>query len=140
MILLFKVNLTLSIFRSNLTATPSTLPTAAQSSFALPNAFTSSNPFSNFTGLVPSASNAPKTISQSENQEIVRRETMSEIVTVDSKQAEFNMKLKKLNATFFQWVSRQIEEHPLSLWKDGLKVTILCTLKQYCRILIARVS
>jgi len=30
--------------------------------------------------------------------------------------------MKKLNAAFFSWVSRQMQENPLCIWKEGLKV------------------
>ena len=31
-------------------------------------------------------------------------------------------KIKKLNESFLKWAAKQIETHPLSIWKEGVKV------------------
>lgn len=33
-------------------------------------------------------------------------------------------KVKKLNESFLKWASKQIETHPLSIWKEGVKVQL----------------
>lgn len=33
-------------------------------------------------------------------------------------------KIKKLNESFLKWASKQIETHPLSIWKEGVKVQL----------------
>ena len=123
---------------------PSVLPSfpafSTTSSFAA-----SSNPFSNFTGLsqppkssivslslpftttttttAAAAIEPPKSTQVSaERKTEVLTTTTTAAVPESSKQSEFNVKLKKLNSSFSQWVQRQMVEHPLSLWKDGLKV------------------
>ena len=37
--------------------------------------------------------------------------------------SDYKSKMKKLNGSILSWMDRQIVEHPLSIWKDGLKVT-----------------
>jgi hypothetical protein len=37
-------------------------------------------------------------------------------------ESEYKKKMRKLNNSFLNWTNRQINEHPLSIWKDGVKV------------------
>ena len=102
---------------------PSALPSfpafSTTSSFAAP-----SNPFSNFTGLSQPQKSGAVPLSFPLTTTVVAAAAASTIaVPESSKQSEFNTKLKKLNSSFSQWVQRQMIEHPLSLWKDGLKVS-----------------
>lgn len=39
-----------------------------------------------------------------------------------AKDSDYKSKMKKLNGSILSWMDRQIIEHPLSIWKDGLKV------------------
>mmetsp|Transcript_129302 Transcript_129302/g.253230 ORF Transcript_129302/g.253230 Transcript_129302/m.253230 type:complete len:481 (+) Transcript_129302:55-1497(+) len=36
-------------------------------------------------------------------------------------ESEQSKKIRKLNESFFKWASKQIETHPLSIWKDGVQ-------------------
>jgi len=79
------------------------------------------NPFANFSGLA-----APqKSVDTSESLKSAPAATAvvsNGAKTVENPNAaEFSEKLKNLNKSFFQWVTRQIKEHPFSLWTDGLK-------------------
>ena len=38
-------------------------------------------------------------------------------------ESDFVVKMKKLNSSVLAWMNRQIVDQPLSIWKDGLKVT-----------------
>ena len=43
-------------------------------------------------------------------------------------ESEQSKKIRKLNESFFKWASKQIETHPLSIWKDGVQVYPYITL------------
>ena len=42
----------------------------------------------------------------------------------NQKLVEYNKKMKKLNQSFLAWMERQIDENPLSIWKEGVKVCV----------------
>jgi len=42
-------------------------------------------------------------------------------VASDDSNSEKAKKVKKLNESFLKWASKQIETHPLSIWKEGVK-------------------
>lgn len=44
---------------------------------------------------------------------------------IASVESERKSKMRKLNASILKWMDYQITEHPLSIWKDGLKVRIM---------------
>ena len=47
------------------------------------------------------------------------------LTAIASVESERKSKMRKLNASILKWMDYQITEHPLSIWKDGLKVRIM---------------
>ena len=115
-------------------STPSTNPFASFTGFtsaaAAPKAPVVSNPFANFTGFT-----AAPTKSDQKSGSAVEKASESASVTagdmITKKKTDVsepssskisNSKLEQLNKAFLTWTGKQVQEHPLSIWTDGLKV------------------
>lgn len=48
--------------------------------------------------------------------------TKTEVESPSDTSNHYKKKMRKLNTSFFNWTKRQMEDHPLSIWKDGIKV------------------
>ena len=91
-----------------------------------------SNPFYGFAGLTSSSALSDSNNTNNTNTSLkIQTSSVSTgpVVVVSSsssgtngEESDFKKKLKKLNNSFFSWVSRQIVENPVCIWKDGLKV------------------
>ena len=46
------------------------------------------------------------------------------MISTGDNSSERAKKVKKLNESFLKWAAKQIETHPLSIWKEGVKVWI----------------
>lgn len=89
------------------------------------------NPFTQFVGSVAPmekpffAPTMPAAIASSKISAIQLAQPSADtkpLSTIVSVESEYKSKMKKLNASMLKWMDYQIIEHPLSIWKDGLKV------------------
>lgn len=95
------------------------------------------NPFSGFSGLVASSTGVPATTLSSfgasdtiiavpqgnfKNDEVSFPTNSSSSANSLSLESEYKKKMRKLNTSILSWMDRQIIDHPLSIWKDGMKV------------------
>eukprot|EP01038_Epipyxis_sp_PR26KG_P004241 gene4241-6020_t len=97
-----------------------------------------SNPFANFSGLVStSSSNLASSFNPSSMPSISMDppstrssltdvlnnpgSKVSNVVSGENQDSEYKKKLKKLNSAFDGWISKNIKEQPLAIWKDGAK-------------------
>ena len=104
---------------------------------------TAPNPFGGFSGLITSSAtvssaaifsplNAYGTISTAVpngNFEKNVSNVATGIVSSANPQileSDYKKKMRKLNTSILSWMDHQIIDNPLSIWKDGLKVTRSC--------------
>ena len=90
------------------------------------------NPFGGFSGFIPSNKSS---VDSYANKSATATTTVNPITSLSSSapavvESEYKRKMRKLNTSVSHWMDRQIVEHPLSIWKDGLKV-LLSLVVQY---------
>ena len=94
------------------------------------------NPFTQFVGSVAPvekpffAPKVPATISASYITAVQFAQPPADFKPLSTTlvDSDYKSKMKKLNASMLKWMDYQIIEHPLSIWKDGLKVFIMTDL------------
>ena len=98
------------------------------------------NPFGGFSGLVTSSATAPSAaifspfnafgaVSTAPNGNFEKNVAIVPTGIVSSAnppnlESDYKKKMRKLNTSILSWMDRQIIDNPLSIWKDGLKVTL----------------
>lgn len=105
---------------------------AGFSGFVAPPATTAlqKNPFIQFVGSVAPvekpffAPNMPTVITASNTSAVqfAQPPADSKLFATTTAESDYKSKMKKLNTSMLKWMDYQIVEHPLSIWKDGLKV------------------
>ena len=91
------------------------------------------NPFTQFVGSVAPvekpffAPNKPVgiTVSNITAAQFAQPTADSKSLATISVESDYKSKMKKLNTSMLKWMDYQIIEHPLSIWKDGLKVLMM---------------
>lgn len=96
------------------------------------------NPFTQFVGSVAPvekpffAPNLPTAITASNTSAVQFAQPLadSKLFAITTVESDYKSKMKKLNMSMLKWMDYQIVEHPLSVWKDGLKVLMALGIKQ----------